>query len=264
MNSSLRSLALFVLFLLPVPIRAQGADWIRANYTKYEYRIPMRDGVQLFTAVYVPKDDVEDAIPILLHAHAVLGLRPTASTSTRRPRALRRRSRRTGYIFVYQDVRGRLDVGGRVRQHAAAQPGEEGRGRSTRAATPTTRSTGCSKNVPSHNGKVGHVGHLVPRLLHRGGHDRRPPGAQGRLAAGARSPTGSSATTSTTTARSSCRTPSTSWPASAGRGRSRPKARRTAFDHGTPDGYEFFLEMGPLANADAEVLQGRRRRSGTR
>ena len=29
---------------------------VKANYTKYEYRIPMRDGVRLFTAVYVPKD----------------------------------------------------------------------------------------------------------------------------------------------------------------------------------------------------------------
>src|SRR6476620_7460816 len=29
---------------------------LRASYTKYEYRIPMRDGTRLFTVVYVPKD----------------------------------------------------------------------------------------------------------------------------------------------------------------------------------------------------------------
>ncbi|MBL8514823.1 MAG: X-Pro dipeptidyl-peptidase, partial [Betaproteobacteria bacterium] len=29
---------------------------IKENYTKYEYRISMRDGVKLFTAVYAPKD----------------------------------------------------------------------------------------------------------------------------------------------------------------------------------------------------------------
>src|SRR5947209_4492042 len=28
----------------------------REHYTKYEYRIPMRDGVRLFTSVLVPKD----------------------------------------------------------------------------------------------------------------------------------------------------------------------------------------------------------------
>ena len=31
-------------------------EYTRANYTKYDYRIPMRDGVKLFTTVYAPKD----------------------------------------------------------------------------------------------------------------------------------------------------------------------------------------------------------------
>ena len=31
-------------------------DYVKAHYTKYEYRIPMRDGDRLFTSVYVPKD----------------------------------------------------------------------------------------------------------------------------------------------------------------------------------------------------------------
>ena len=30
--------------------------FIRDNYIKFEYRIPMRDGVRLFTSVYIPKD----------------------------------------------------------------------------------------------------------------------------------------------------------------------------------------------------------------
>ena len=33
------------------------ATYIKANYTKYEYNVPMRDGERLFTAVYLPKDD---------------------------------------------------------------------------------------------------------------------------------------------------------------------------------------------------------------
>jgi len=35
---------------------AQGVDYVKAHYTKYDFRIPMRDGVRLFTSVYVPKD----------------------------------------------------------------------------------------------------------------------------------------------------------------------------------------------------------------
>ena len=36
-----------------------------AHYTKYEYRIPMRDGVRLFAAVYVPKD-ASQPYPIIM------------------------------------------------------------------------------------------------------------------------------------------------------------------------------------------------------
>ena len=43
---------------------------VKANYTKYEYMIPMRDGVRLFTAVYVPKDTSEK-YPIPDGPHAV-------------------------------------------------------------------------------------------------------------------------------------------------------------------------------------------------
>ena len=48
--------------VLGLPLRAQQPaaappeDYVRAHYTKYEYRIAMRDGVHLFTSIYVPKD----------------------------------------------------------------------------------------------------------------------------------------------------------------------------------------------------------------
>src|SRR5258706_3299841 len=45
--------------LIPTPLtEAQRAElaYTLAHYTKYEYRIPMRDGVRLFASVYVPKD----------------------------------------------------------------------------------------------------------------------------------------------------------------------------------------------------------------
>src|SRR4051812_26403542 len=64
---SLPALALTVLFggALPREVAGQGLDAVKAQYTKYEYRIPMRDGVRLFTAVYVPKDRSQP-YPILL------------------------------------------------------------------------------------------------------------------------------------------------------------------------------------------------------
>src|SRR5689334_14054660 len=49
-------------------------NYLRENYTKYEYRIPMRDGVKLFTAVYSPKDD-STPYPLLL-TRTPYGLKP--------------------------------------------------------------------------------------------------------------------------------------------------------------------------------------------
>src|SRR5438552_14097542 len=41
---------------LGTPGVANPAEYIRAHFTKRECQIPMRDGVKLFTAVYIPKD----------------------------------------------------------------------------------------------------------------------------------------------------------------------------------------------------------------
>ena len=62
--------ALAVLFLVTIgfaraqrPTSSEAEEFVRAHYTKYEYRIPMRDGVHLFTAVYVPKASAFPADP---------------------------------------------------------------------------------------------------------------------------------------------------------------------------------------------------------
>ena len=45
---------------------AQGLEYIKANYTKYEHEIRRRDGKKLFTSVYLPKD-LDRKYPILLN-----------------------------------------------------------------------------------------------------------------------------------------------------------------------------------------------------
>ena len=44
---------------------AQDSAWIRENYYKLEQYVPMRDGVKLFTTLYIPKDTTEQH-PILM------------------------------------------------------------------------------------------------------------------------------------------------------------------------------------------------------
>jgi len=84
------------------------AEWIKENYTKYEYRIPMRDGVKLFTSVYVPKDASEQhTYPILLDRtpYTVAPYSVDQYKTALGPSELFTRSK---YIFVYQDVRGKF------------------------------------------------------------------------------------------------------------------------------------------------------------
>ena len=55
------------LLLLPLLhlLWAYQRIYVPAEYDKFEYRIPMRDGKRLFTAVYVPKD-LSSTYPIML------------------------------------------------------------------------------------------------------------------------------------------------------------------------------------------------------
>src|SRR5438270_3291207 len=87
-------IALFALVMSSAPAYGQGVEYIKAHYTKFEYRIPVRDGVKLFTAVYVPKDD-SHTYPFLL-MRTPYSVAPTVPTATPRTRARLRSSPRRG------------------------------------------------------------------------------------------------------------------------------------------------------------------------
>ena len=91
---------------LAVQPGAQGTDHVRRNYTKHEFQVPMRDGVKLFTSVYVPRDTGR-RYPILL-SRTPYSVAPYGADSYRPSLGPSDRFMRDGYIFVYQDVRGRL------------------------------------------------------------------------------------------------------------------------------------------------------------
>ncbi len=84
---------------------AQGVEYIKAHYTKYEYRIPVREGKRLFTAVYVPKDQSR-RYPIML-TRAPYSVRPCGADKYPENLGPSPIFAKEGYIFAYQDVRGR-------------------------------------------------------------------------------------------------------------------------------------------------------------
>ena len=85
-------------------------EFVRSHYTKYEYRIPMRDGVRLFTAVYVPKAsafaDDPGPYPFLME-RTPYSVAPYGEDKYPAHLGPSDEFERSGYIFVYQDVRGR-------------------------------------------------------------------------------------------------------------------------------------------------------------
>lgn len=101
-------LLLILTGFLPVVFsqNSQDSAWIRENYIKKELYIPMRDGVKLFTSVYMPKDATEK--------HPILMSRTPYSCAPYGENNWRtfwnnhwRYYMREGYIIVLQDVRGR-------------------------------------------------------------------------------------------------------------------------------------------------------------
>src|SRR3989442_1643429 len=78
----------------------------REHYTKYEYRVPMRDGVRLFTSVLVPKD-ASTTYPIML-TRTPFGLSPYGPDEHSPFSSQTVAFLQAGYILVRQDVRGRL------------------------------------------------------------------------------------------------------------------------------------------------------------
>ena len=110
---SRRALALLAL-LLARPLAAQGAAYLRAHYRKAEVRIPMRDGVRLFTAIYTPREG-PGPWPVLLR-RTPYGIGPYGPDAFPDDLGPGEQEVREGYIFVDQDVRGKAMSEGSYRE----------------------------------------------------------------------------------------------------------------------------------------------------
>src|ERR1700731_2704410 len=101
MRTSILKGILFSVFLLIVQIGLPGSG-APDKYLRTEVMIPMRDGVRLHTVIFTPVDQKE-ALPFLLERtpYGVNGYRSPEKNTYVRDMA------EEGYIFVYQDIRGR-------------------------------------------------------------------------------------------------------------------------------------------------------------
>lgn len=223
---------------------------IRKLYDKKEYRIPMRDGTLLFTAVYTPTYTDRPA-PIMLK-RTPYGLRPYGENSYPQFLGPIIDYAEEGYIFVYQDVRGRFQSQGvfeNMRPHVA---NKNGNGDIDESTDTYDTIEWLLENVKGHNGRVGMWGISYPGFYAAAGAIDSHPALK------AVSP----------------QAPVADWwfddfhhhgafflphafnfMAVFDQPRKGPtKNRPNNFDHGTPDGYQYFYDLGPVREGSYRVL----------
>lgn len=123
----------------------------RVPYKRTEAMIPMRDGVKLFTVIMSPEKQTEPAA--MLMDRTPYGSKGTNSGRVNsRPELVK-----DGYIFVYQDIRGRYDSEG---EFLMDRPPRNKRDKSSVDESTDTYDTieWLVKNVPNNNGRVGIYG----------------------------------------------------------------------------------------------------------
>jgi hypothetical protein len=249
----------FVIVCAPIRLvpAAEPADtnavWLAEHYTKYEHRIRMRDGVRLFTRVYVPKDDSQ-SWPIIL-TRTPYALKPYGAENYNDPSGSFRTLAKDKFILVTQDVRGRYGSEGEYMHVRPFNPNKGPRDIDENSDTYDTIDW-LVKSVPGNNGKVGMFGISYPGFYTSMGMIDSHPALK------AASP----------------QAPIADWfmgddlhhngafflaqnfgffYSFAQKPEDPLHEDLKPFNFKTPDGYDFFLRMGPLANSDKVLLKGR-------
>ncbi len=226
--------------------------WLAEHYTKYEYRLPMRDGIRLFTRVYVPKDDAQ-AWPILL-TRTPYALKPYGADNYTDPSGSFATLAKDTFILVTQDVRGRFGSEG---EYVHVRPFNPHKGPRDIDESSDTWDTidWLVKHLPGNNGKVGLFGISYPGFYTSMGMIDSHPALQ------AASP----------------QAPIADWFLGddvnhngafflsqnfgffywfAQKADDPLHEDLKSFHFNTPDGYDFFLRMGSLGNSDTLYFKG--------
>ena len=229
-------------------------DYVKANYTKYEYRIPMRDGKKLFTSVYLPKDTAQtwpimmDRTPYSVAPYGEDVYKPKLGPSDE--------FEKSGYIFVYQDVRGRYLSEGEfieMAPHIAVKHGPADVDNSTDTFDTIEF---LLKRVPNNNGKVGIWGISYPGFYTSASIIDSHPALK---AASPQAPMtdlfmsddGYHGGAFMLAANFGFYTSFKPFPEP-----QLPAKVTVPFDMGTPDGYDFYLRAGAIGNLDKNFLKG--------
>lgn len=247
------SLLLCLVILNSVCLSA-NKDFVQENYDKAEYMIPMRDGIKLYTQVYTPKDiSLTNKYPILMDRtpYSVKNYKPDEYPSRLGPSDLITEEK---FIVVRQDVRGKFKSEG-VWVHHIVHIDEKSLGDVDESTDAYDTVEWLINNIPNNNGRVGLWG------VSYGGWEVAMGIMEAHPAIKAAAPMAS---------------PGNQfmgddyyhngafralyafyWSSRHALVRISPTSEQTKpFEFGTPDGYRFWLELGPLSNVNKEIFLG--------
>ena len=230
-------------------------DYVRAHYTKYEYRIPMRDGKRLFTSVYVPKEQAGGPYPFLIN-RTPYSVAPYGEDQYPRRLGPSEEFEKSGYIFVFQDVRGRwMSEGEFLEMRPHIDEKKSPRDVDDSSDTYDTIDF-LLKHVANNNGKAGILGISYPGFYTSASIIDSHPAL---VAASPQAPM-----TDLFQGDDGYHGGAFMLSANFGfyapffhpqEGPQTPKPT-IPFDYGTPDSYKFFLQAGNVANLDKLYLKG--------
>jgi putative CocE/NonD family hydrolase len=250
----MRGVLLAALVALPAAASAQQPFDLRATYTKREVMIPMRDGVRLYTRIFIPKDTTQPH-PIVMVRTPYANFPYGPDSFPARLDHITEAYARENFILVGQDVRGRWMSEG---EFVDVRPVIEHKTSNTDIDEPSDTYDTIDwliRNIPHNNGRVGVRGTSYP------GFYAEMAALSGHPALKVVSP----------------QAPVTEWMGGDdffhhgallephfldffyGFGRPRPypthdrRIGAPALDHVTPDGYAYYLRLGALSNVNPRM-----------
>lgn len=232
---------------------ASGDFTVKDRYDKAEFMIPLRDGVELFTIVYAPKD-TSQKYPIMLF-RTPYSIAPYGPGEYQEQLGPSRKFDHDGYIFVFQDVRGKFKSEGQFELMRRYVPDKRGPKDVDESSDTYDTIEWLLKNIPNHNERVGQWGISYPGWQAAMGMIDAHPALK---------------------ASSPQATPSDpfiwddwhhngafrvmlsfSWLSRNARRRGDSSDPNPPdFDYGTPWGYKFFLDVGPVARINDLYFHG--------
>ncbi len=229
-------------------------DFVRAHYTKYEFRIPMRDGKRLFTAVYVPKEASGGPYPFMMD-RTPYDVAPYGEDKYPATLGPSEEFEKSGYIFVYQDVRGRWMSEGSFQEMRPHIDNKKSSQDVDDSSDMYDTIEFLLKSVPNNNGKVGIWGISYPGFYtsasiidsHPALVAASPQAPMTDLFLGDDAYHGGAFMLSANFGFYVFFNPQTS---------PREPMTTVPFDFGTPDSYHFYLSAGNIANLEKLYLKG--------